>query len=131
MHALELNKQAVAGVQLTIPLYQGGRPAAQVRQTQALESQAIEQEIEIERGVIAQTRAAYASWQASLQTIDSNQKAVDAASLSLEGVRAENSVGSRTILDILVCVLPCLLLVSRIMVLKIATPGGGGSRVPG
>ncbi|MBG6119365.1 MULTISPECIES: TolC family outer membrane protein [Sphingobium] len=97
----QINKQAVAGVQLTIPLYQGGRPAAQVRQTQALESQAIEQEIEIERGVIAQTRAAYASWQASLQTIDSNQKAVEAASLSLEGVRAENSVGSRTILDIL------------------------------
>ncbi|WP_298395813.1 TolC family outer membrane protein [Sphingobium sp.] len=97
----QINKQAAAGVQLTIPLYQGGRPAAQVRQNQALESQAIEQEIETERGVIAQTRAAYASWQASLQTIESSNRAVDAADLSLEGVRAENSVGSRTILDIL------------------------------
>lgn len=97
----QINKQAAAGVQLTIPLYQGGRPAAQVRQNQALESQAIEQEIETERGVIAQTRAAFASWQASLQTIESSRKAVDAAALSLEGVRAENSVGSRTILDIL------------------------------
>ncbi len=97
----QVNKQAAAGLQLTIPLYQGGRPAAQVRQSQALESQAIEQSIEIERGVIAQTRAAYASWQASLRTIQSSQKAVDAATLSLEGVRAENSVGSRTILDIL------------------------------
>ncbi|MFB0872141.1 MULTISPECIES: TolC family outer membrane protein [unclassified Sphingobium] len=97
----QINKQAAAGVQINIPLYQGGRPAAQVRQSQALESQAIEQEIEAERSVIAQTRAAYASWQASLQTIESSQKAVDAAALSLEGVRAENSVGSRTILDIL------------------------------
>ncbi|NIJ15143.1 outer membrane protein [Sphingobium vermicomposti] len=97
----QVNKQAAAGVQLTIPLYQGGRPAAQVRQSQALQSQAMEQEIEVERGVIAQTRSAFASWQASLQTIQSNQKAVDAADLSLEGVRAENSVGSRTILDIL------------------------------
>jgi outer membrane protein len=97
----QINKQAAAGLQLTVPLYQGGRPAAQVRQNQALESQAMEQEIETERSVIAQTRAAYASWQASLQTIDSSRKAVDAASLSLEGVRAENSVGSRTILDIL------------------------------
>lgn len=97
----QINKQAAAGLQLTLPLYQGGRPAAQVRQNQALESQAMEQEIETERGVIAQTRAAYASWQASVQTIESSQKAVDAASLSLEGVRAENSVGSRTILDIL------------------------------
>ena len=99
--ASQINKQAAAGVQLTIPLYQGGRPGAQVRQRQALDSQAMEQEIEVERGVIAQTRSAYASWQASLESIESNQKAVDAANLSLEGVRAENSVGSRTILDIL------------------------------
>ena len=97
----QINKQAQAGLQLSIPLYQGGRPAAQVRQSQARESQAMETEIEVERGVIAQARAAYASWQASLQTIESSQKAVEAASLSLEGVRAENSVGSRTILDIL------------------------------
>lgn len=97
----QLNKTAAAGVQVTLPLYQGGRPGAQVRRNQALESQAIEQAIGTERSVIAQTRAAYASWQASLQTIESSQKAVDAAALSLEGVRAENSVGSRTILDIL------------------------------
>lgn len=97
----QINKQAAAGVQLNIPLYQGGRPGAQVRQRQALESQAMEQEIEVERGVIAQTRSAYASWQASLESIKSNQKAVEAANLSLEGVRAENSVGSRTIIDIL------------------------------
>ncbi|WHO40142.1 TolC family outer membrane protein [Sphingobium sp. AP49] len=95
------NKQAAVGATLSIPLYQGGRPAAQVRQSQALESQAMERQIEVERGVIAQARAAYAALQASLRTIQSSQKAVDAADLSLEGVRAENSVGSRTILDIL------------------------------
>ena len=72
-----------------------------MRQNQALESQAIERQIEVERGVISQARAAYAALQASLRTIQSSQKAVDAAELSLEGVRAENSVGSRTILDIL------------------------------
>lgn len=97
----QINKQAAAGLQLSVPLYQGGRPAAQVRQSQAFESQAIEQEVGAERSVIAQARAAYASWQASLLTIKSSQKAVDASALSLEGVRAENSVGSRTILDIL------------------------------
>ena len=97
----QTNKQVVAGATLRLPLYQGGRPAAQVRQNQAVEAQSIEQEIEVERSIIAQTRSAYASWQASLQSIQSNQKAVEAANLSLEGVRAENSVGSRTILDIL------------------------------
>lgn len=95
------SNQLFIGAQLNVPIFQGGRPAALVRQSQARESQAIENEIATERGVIAQARAAYASWQASLQTIQSSQKAVDAAALSLEGVRAENTVGSRTILDIL------------------------------
>jgi outer membrane protein len=46
-------------------------------------------------------RSAYAQWQAATDVIASSQTAVDAASLSLEGVRAENTVGNRTILDIL------------------------------
>ncbi len=94
-------RSAAIGVQASIPLYQGGLPAAQVRQNQALESQAIERVIETERNIVQQTRAAYASWQASNANIVSQQTAVDANTLSLEGVRAENSVGNRTILDIL------------------------------
>jgi len=94
-------KSAAAGVQLTIPIYQGGRPGALARQATARESRAMEQVIGVERDVIAQTRSAYASWQASLQAIESTSKAVSSADLSLEGVRAENSAGTRTILDIL------------------------------
>ena len=90
-----------AGLSARIPLFQGGLPSAQVRQAQARESQAIEAVTEVERGVVAQTRAAYASYQASNEVIVSSQSAVDANTLSLEGVRAENSVGNRTILDIL------------------------------
>ncbi len=90
-----------AGVSATIPLFQGGRPAAQVRQAQAREGQAMEQLVATERSVVAQARSAFAAWQASLEVIQSAQVAVDASRLSLEGVRAENSVGNRTILDIL------------------------------
>ena len=54
-----------------------------------------------EGGVIAQARSAYASYQGALQVIESSRVAVEANRLSLEGVRAENSVGTRTILDIL------------------------------
>ena len=92
---------AEAGVRATIPIFQGGRPAALRRQAQAGASAALEQEIAMERNVIAQTRAAYSSLQAANELITSTQAAVDAAALSLEGVRAENSVGNRTILDIL------------------------------
>ncbi|HMO76525.1 MAG TPA: TolC family outer membrane protein [Sphingopyxis sp.] len=92
---------AQAGLSLTIPLFQGGRPAAQVRQAQSRSSQAIENYVAVERDVIAQTRGAYAAWQANEQIIAATQQAVSANALSLEGVRAENSVGTRSILDIL------------------------------
>jgi outer membrane protein len=92
---------ASAGVQLTLPLFQGGRPAAQVRQAQAQRSQALENVTGTERAVISQARSAYAIWQSSQQVIASSETAVNANKLSLEGVRAENSVGTRTILDIL------------------------------
>lgn len=98
---VQQQSSAAAGVQLTIPVYQGGRPGAQIRRAQALSGQAIEQEIAVERSIIAQVRAAYASFNASMQVIDSSQSAVDANALALEGVRAENSVGNRTVLDIL------------------------------
>ncbi|VWX59198.1 TolC family outer membrane protein [Sphingorhabdus sp. 109] len=92
---------AEVGVRASVPIYQGGRPAAQIRRAQALSGQAYEQLIAIERDVISQTRAAYSSWRAAERVIQSSERAVAAASLSLEGVRAENSVGNRTILDIL------------------------------
>lgn len=92
---------AEVGIQATMPIYQGGRPAAQIRRAQALSGQTYEQLIAVERDVISQTRAAYSSWRASERVIQSSERAVAAASLSLEGVRAENSVGNRTILDIL------------------------------
>jgi outer membrane protein len=92
---------ANSGVRVTIPIFQGGLPAARERQAQARESAALEQAIAAERGVIVQVRAAWSSWQASLAVIESSQVAVDAAALSLEGVKAENSIGNRTILDVL------------------------------
>jgi outer membrane protein len=97
----QTDRTAQVGVRATLPLYQGGRPAAQRRQAQAREGAAIESEIAAERDVIAQVRSAYASWQASNEVIASNQSAVDSATLGLEGVRAENSVGNRTIIEIL------------------------------
>ena len=92
---------ANAGVRVTIPIFQGGRPAAQKRQASARATAALEQVIAAEREVIAQTRARYSSWLASNAIIDSSQAAVAAAELGLEGVRAENSIGNRTILDVL------------------------------
>nr|WP_246104756.1 TolC family outer membrane protein [Sphingomonas xanthus] len=89
------------GVSARVPLYQGGLPAARIRQTQALEGQALEQRIGTERAVVAATRSAFASFQAATNAIASNQTAVSANELALEGARAENSIGTRTILEVL------------------------------
>ncbi|WP_432769101.1 TolC family outer membrane protein [Sphingopyxis sp.] len=92
---------AAAGLTVTLPIFTAGRRSAQVRQAQSRSSQAIENYVATERGVIAQTRGAYAAWQANEQVITATEQAVSANALSLEGVRAENSVGTRSILDIL------------------------------
>jgi outer membrane protein len=93
--------QTTAGVTATIPIFQGGEPAARIRQAQALEGQTLEQAIGTERSVVAQTRSAFATYKAALEAISSQQTAVEANELALEGARAERSVGTRTVLDVL------------------------------
>ena len=90
-----------AGVQARVPIFQGGLPAARIRQAQAVEAQILEQAVGTERTVVANTRAAFAAYQASREAIQSNQTAVSANELALEGARAEQSVGTRTVLDVL------------------------------
>jgi outer membrane protein len=92
---------ATVGAQVTIPLYQGGGPAAQVRRAQALESQALENANSVNRAVIETARDAFYAWQASGAIIASSQNAVASAEQSLTGVRAENKIGTRTIIDLL------------------------------
>jgi outer membrane protein len=89
------------GVNTRIPLYQGGLPSARIRQAQAFEGQVLEQVIGTERAVVAQTQSAFATYQAAQSAIQSNTTAVQANELALEGARAERSVGTRTVLDVL------------------------------
>ncbi|WP_309663167.1 TolC family outer membrane protein [Sphingomonas sp.] len=93
--------QTSAGLNARIPLYQGGLPAARIRSAQALEGQLMERTIATERAVLSTTRSAFASYQAAQNAIASNEVAVKANELALEGARAERSVGTRTVLDVL------------------------------
>ena len=89
------------GVNARIPLYQGGLPAARIRQAQAFEGQVLEQVVGTERAVVATTRSAFATYESAQRAIQSNTTAVQANELALEGARAERSVGTRTVLDVL------------------------------
>jgi outer membrane protein len=91
----------VAGLNARVPIFQGGLPAARTRQAQAIEGQLLEQVVGTERAVIAATRSAFAAYDATQKAIQSNTVAVKANELALEGARAERSVGTRTVLDVL------------------------------
>lgn len=93
--------QTTAGINARIPIFQGGLPAARTRQAQAFEGQLLEQVVGTERAVVATTRSAFASYDAAQKAIQSNTVAVSANELALEGARAEQSVGTRTVLDVL------------------------------
>jgi outer membrane protein len=92
---------AGVGLSLRLPLYQGGAASAQVRQAQAIRGQLLEQSIAVERLVVSNVRGAFAAYQSANEAIESNTIAVAANQLALEGTRAEQTVGTRNILDVL------------------------------
>jgi outer membrane protein len=89
------------GLSAQVPIFQGGLPAARIRQAQAQQGAILEQVVGTERAVVQATRAAYASYDASQKAIQANTVAVQANELALEGNRAEQSVGTRTIIEVL------------------------------
>lgn len=97
----QAQRSATIGLSATIPLYQGGLVGAQVRRAQAISSQTLEQIVFVERRVVADVRAAYRRMRATKPVIRSSEAAVAANTLALEGVRAENTVGTRTVLELL------------------------------
>jgi outer membrane protein len=84
-----------------VPIFQGGLPAARIRQAQAQQGQVLEQVVGTERAVVQAARAAFAIYEAAQRSIQSQTVAVQANQLALEGNRAEQSVGTRTIIEVL------------------------------
>ena len=60
-----------------------------------------EQVVGTERAVIQTARAAFADYDAAQKAIQAETVAVQANELALEGNRAEQSVGTRTIIEVL------------------------------
>jgi outer membrane protein len=93
--------QSSIGLSANIPIFQGGLPAARIRQSQAQQGQVLEQVVGTERAVVQAARAAFANYDADERQIQAQTVAVQANELALEGARAEQTVGTRTILDVL------------------------------
>ena len=93
--------ETTVGLAANIPIFQGGLPAARIRQAQAQQGQTLEQVVGTERAVVQAARAAFASYDAAQRAIQAETVAVQADELALEGNRAEQSVGTRTIIEVL------------------------------
>ena len=86
---------------LTVPIYQGGRVSAQVRQNKETLGQ---RQIEVDRAV-DQVRAAvvsaFSQLEAARASVDANASQLRAAQLALQGAVEERKVGQLTTLDVL------------------------------
>lgn len=94
-------EQAQLLARLTIPLYQGGEIAAQVRQAKHQRQSAL-QDIETARlQVRADVVATWSQLVAARAQLESDNIQVESTRIALEGVREEEKVGQRTLLDVL------------------------------
>ncbi len=95
------SEQAVVTGRLTVPIYEGGEVYARVRQQKHIHVSRL-QEIEQARSEAeAQVVAAWSQVLAAQAQVQSDQSQVSANTTALTGVREEERVGQRTLLDVL------------------------------
>lgn len=86
---------------LSVPVYQGGAQAGQIRQNKENLGQARIQVDESVDSVQAAVVSAYSQYQGALASLSANQEQLKAAKLALSGAVEERKVGQRTTLDVL------------------------------
>lgn len=95
------SSSASIGATLTVPIYQGGRVSAQVRQSKESLGRA-RIEVDVSRDQVrAAVASAWTQYTAARESVDANRQVVAAAQLALNGVVEERNVGQRTTLDVL------------------------------
>jgi len=94
-------EQAQILAQVTVPIYQQGFVSSQIREAKQRSSQRRLQIDEARRAAVQDSISAWEALQTARAEIEAFQSQVRATEIALEGVRQENAVGARTILDIL------------------------------
>jgi outer membrane protein len=94
-------KALVVGVQLNVPLYQGGGISSRVREAVAGQERARQDLESARRGVALQTRQAFLGVTSGLGQIKALEQAVGSTKLQLESTKLGQEVGVRTAVDVL------------------------------
>lgn len=91
---------AVTG-RVTVPIYQGGEVSARVRQAKHTHVARLQEVEQFRTETVADVVASWARMEAARAQIASDQAQVEANRVALAGVREEERVGQRTLLDVL------------------------------
>jgi outer membrane protein len=94
-------KALVVGVQLNVPIYQGGGISSKVREAVAGQERARQDLESARRAVALQTRTAFLGVTSGLGQIKALEQAVGSTKLQLESTKLGQEVGVRTAVDVL------------------------------
>ena len=92
---------AYVGVSLDVPLYTGGASRAKIRQSKYEKWQAQELVQQAERAAISGVTSSWEYMNANKAKIESVKDQIKAYEVALDGVQKEESLGNRTVLDVL------------------------------
>ncbi len=89
------------GVNMTIPLYEGGATRAQIRQSKYQKWEAQELVLQAERQTHSDVKSAWEYKNANEAQLKSIKDQITSNEVALDGVQKEEALGNRTILDVL------------------------------
>lgn len=96
------NKGSRIGLQLTVPIYQGGVVTSRTRQARYLLNAANEDLDQRQKAVVRATNNAYRAVIAGIEQVGAFNQAMVSAESALEATQAGFEVGTRTIVDVLI-----------------------------
>lgn len=89
------------GVQLNVPIYQGGGISSRVRQATYLYQQAQDEMERTRRATERETRSAFLNVLSGISEVNARQQALKSSETALEATQAGYKVGTRTAVDVL------------------------------
>jgi outer membrane protein len=93
--------QAVLGVQLSVPLYQGGAVDSRIREAVANRERALQDVETARRAAVLAARQAFLGVTSGISQVNALQAAMESAGISLESTQLGLKVGVRTQVDVL------------------------------
>lgn len=97
---LERNDSGV-GLELNLPIYQGGLVTSQTRQSRYLYNQAMEEQAKQQRAIERQTRDNYRGVISGISRVNALQRAIQSNEKAYEAAESGFEVGTRDIIDVL------------------------------